>query len=120
MQKELYKIANKTDSKKIAEFLSKDGQLLLPFLEMISNTEQAIDELIDVVGKAAIESVLMLSAQQIAGNNSQARFAMVSAITAASMVLSRLVSVSCVLKSPVFVKKAKAAARKFQSLPMNL
>ena len=67
MQKELYKIANKTDSKKIAEFLSRDGQLLLPFLEMISNTEQAIDELIDVVGKAAIEAVLMLSAQQIAG-----------------------------------------------------
>ncbi len=68
MQKELYKITNKTDSKKIAEFLSKDGQLLLPFLEMISNTEQAVDELIDVVGKAAIEAVLMLSAQQIAGN----------------------------------------------------
>lgn len=68
MQKELYKIASKTDSKKIAEFLSKDGQLLLPFLEMISNTEQAVDELIDVVGKAAIEAVLMLSAQQIAGD----------------------------------------------------
>ena len=68
MQKELYKIASKTDSKKIAEFLSKDGQLLLPFLEMISNTEQAVDELIDVTGKAAIEAVLMLSAQQIAGD----------------------------------------------------
>ncbi len=30
MQKQSYKIANKTDSRKIAEFLSKDGQLLLP------------------------------------------------------------------------------------------
>ena len=68
MREQLYKITNKTDSKKIAEFLSKDGQLLLPFLEMISNTEQAVDELIDVVGKAAIEAVLMLSAQQIAGD----------------------------------------------------
>jgi len=68
MQKQLYKIANKTDSKKIAEFLSKDGQLLLPFLELICNTEQAVDELIDVVGKAAIEAVLTLSAQQIAGD----------------------------------------------------
>ena len=67
MREQLYKITNKTDSKKIAEFLSKDGQLLLPFLEMVSNTEQAVDELIDVVGKAAIEAVLMLSAQQIAG-----------------------------------------------------
>jgi putative transposase len=67
MAKELYQIASKTDSRKIAEFLSKDGQLLLPFLELVCNTEQAVDELIDVVGKAAIEAVLLLSAQQLAG-----------------------------------------------------
>ena len=67
MQKKLYQIASKTDSRKIVEFLSKDGQLLLPFLELICNTEQAVDELIDVVGKAAIEAVLLLSAQQVAG-----------------------------------------------------
>lgn len=68
MQEQLYKIANKSDSRNIAEFLSKDGQLLLPFLDLICNTEQAVDELIDVVGKAAIEAVLMLSAQHIAGD----------------------------------------------------
>ena len=67
MQKQSYQIANKADSRKIAEFLSKDGQLLLPFLELICNTEQAVDELIDVAGKAAIEAVLLLSAQQLAG-----------------------------------------------------
>jgi putative transposase len=67
MQEELYKIAGKNDSRKIAEYLSKDGQLLLPFLELICNTEQAVDELIDVVGKAAVEAVLVLSAQQVAG-----------------------------------------------------
>lgn len=67
MAKEFYQIADKLDSRKIAEFLSKDGQLLLPFLELICNTEQAVDELIDVVGKGAIEAVLLLSAQQIAG-----------------------------------------------------
>jgi len=67
MQKKFYKIAEKTDSRKIAEFLSKDGQLLLLLLEMICNTEQAVDELIDVVGKGAIEAVLLLSAEQIAG-----------------------------------------------------
>ena len=67
MQKKLYQITEKVDSRKIAEFLSKDGQLLLPFLDLICNTEQAVDELIDVVGKAAIESVLLLSARQIAG-----------------------------------------------------
>ncbi len=67
MQNKLYKIASKNDSRKIAEFLSKDGQLLLPFLDLICNTEQAIDELIDIVGKGAIEAVLLLSAQQLAG-----------------------------------------------------
>lgn len=67
MQTQSYQIAEKTNSRKIAEFLSKDGQLLLPFLELICNTEQAVDELIDVVGKAAIEAILLLSAQQIAG-----------------------------------------------------
>jgi putative transposase len=67
MRTQSYQIANKTDSRKIAEFLSKDGQLLLPFLELICNTEQAVDELIDVVGKAAIEAVLLLCAEQIAG-----------------------------------------------------
>jgi len=67
MQRKLYRIADKTDSRKIAEFLSKDGQLLLPFLELICNTEQAVDELIDVAGKGAIEAVLLLSAEQLAG-----------------------------------------------------
>ena len=67
MQKKLYQITDKVNSRKIAEFLSKDDQLLLPLLDLICNTEQAVDELIDVVGKAAIESVLLLSAQQIAG-----------------------------------------------------
>ena len=67
MRTQSYQNANKTDSRKIAEFLSKDGQLLLPFLDLICSTEQAVDELIDVVGKGAIEAVLLLSAQQIAG-----------------------------------------------------
>jgi len=67
MQKKVYQIAEKTDSRKIAEFLSKDGQLLLPFLELICNTELAVDELIDVVGKGAIEAILLLSGKQLAG-----------------------------------------------------
>lgn len=67
MRKQLYQIAGRTDSRKIAEFLSKDGQLLLPFLDLICNTEQAVDELIDVAGRGAIEAVLLLSAEQLAG-----------------------------------------------------
>lgn len=67
MRTQSYQITNKADSRKIAEFLSKDDQLLLPLLELICNTEQAVDELIDVAGRAAIEAVLLLSAEQIAG-----------------------------------------------------
>ena len=58
----LYQVAGKTDTRKIAEFLSQDGQLLLPFLELICNAEQAVDEVIKVTGKAAVEAILLLSA----------------------------------------------------------
>ena len=63
----LYQVAGKTDTRKIAEFLSQDGQLLLPFVELICNAEQAVDEVIKVTGKAAVEAILLLSAQQVAG-----------------------------------------------------
>ena len=62
----LYQVAGKTDTRKIAEFLSQDGQLLLPFLELICNAEQAVDEVIKVTGKAAVEAILLLSARQVA------------------------------------------------------
>ena len=67
MQKKAYQIAGSMDRRKIAEYLSKDGQLLLPLLELICNTENAIDEVIDLVGRGAIEAILTLSAQQLAG-----------------------------------------------------
>jgi len=67
MRQKAYQITEQTDRRKIAEYLSKDGQLLLPLLELICNTESAIDEVINVVGTAAIEAVLLLSAQQVAG-----------------------------------------------------
>ena len=67
MQKTAYQVAEKVDRRKIAEYLSKDGQLLLPLLELICHTENAIDEVIDLVGRGAIEAILMLSAEQVAG-----------------------------------------------------
>ena len=38
MQKKAYQISEQTDRRKIAECLSKDGQLLLPLLELVCNT----------------------------------------------------------------------------------
>ncbi len=67
MRKRDYQIVDKANSKKLAEFLCKDGQLLLPLVELITDTEMALDELIDITGRAAIEAVLTLSAQELAG-----------------------------------------------------
>ena len=62
-----YQIVDKTDSRKLAEFLCKEGQFLLPMVELITGTEMAVDELIEVTGRAAVEAVLTLSAQEVAG-----------------------------------------------------
>lgn len=67
MHQKDYQIVNKTNSKKLMEFLCREGQLLLPLVELITHTEMALDELIDVAGRAAIEAVLTLSAQELAG-----------------------------------------------------
>lgn len=66
--KQGYQVADRRDSRALSEFLSKDGQLLLPLLELIEKAELAVDELIDVAGRSTIEAVLTLSAQQVAGS----------------------------------------------------
>jgi len=67
MDKTTYQIADKTDSRKLTEFLCQEGQFLLPMVELITGAEIAVDELIEVTGRAAIEAVLTLSAQELAG-----------------------------------------------------
>ena len=62
-----YQVVSRSDRRALAEFLKKEGQLLLPMLELIEQAEMAVDELIDVAGRATIEAVLTLSAQQLAG-----------------------------------------------------
>ena len=67
MQKTDYQIIDKNDNKKLAGFLCQQGQLLLPMVELITQAEMAVDELIDVLGRATIEAVMTLSAQEVAG-----------------------------------------------------
>ena len=62
-----HQIIDRRDSRTLAEFLSGEGQALLPMLELIEQAEMAVDELIDVAGRATIEAVLTLSAQELAG-----------------------------------------------------
>jgi len=52
---------------RLAEFLSRNGQVLLPMVDLIEQSRLAVDELIDVAGRATIETVLQLSAEQVAG-----------------------------------------------------
>lgn len=62
-----YSIADRTDRRRITDFLARDGQWLLPLVELVEQAEVAIDEVIDVVGRSTIEAVLRLSAEQLAG-----------------------------------------------------
>jgi hypothetical protein len=39
-------------------FLTKNGQALLPMVELIEQSQLAVDQLIDVLGRASIEAVL--------------------------------------------------------------
>jgi putative transposase len=68
MQLRQYQISEKNNSRNLAQFLSQDGQGLLPMVELLCQAEMAVDQIIDVAGRATIEAVLTLSAQQIAGS----------------------------------------------------
>ena len=68
-----YQIAGVKDSEKLAAFLAKEGQSLLPFVGLVEGAKVAIDELIDVMGRATVEAVLVLSAQGVAGPKGQGR-----------------------------------------------
>jgi putative transposase len=63
----------KVGERKLTEFLVRNGQALLPMVELIEHSRMAIDELIDVMGRASIEAVLELSAAQVAGPPQQGK-----------------------------------------------
>ena len=50
-----YRIVSRDDSQSLAEYLTENGQILLPMVELIEGARMAIDELIDVLGRASIE-----------------------------------------------------------------
>jgi len=64
---ELYQIVEKKDSQALAGFLSRNGQALLPIVELIEQGQMVVEEFIEVLGRAALEAVLELSASQLAG-----------------------------------------------------
>ena len=67
----VYQIAGRKDISSLSDCLSQNGQMLLPMVEVIEQAQMAVDDFIDVLGRAALEAVLQLSAQQIAGPRHQ-------------------------------------------------
>lgn len=63
----------KLDHARLAALLARDGQLRLPMLDLIEHAQVAIDDLIDVMGRATIEAVLLMSAAQVAGPKRQGK-----------------------------------------------
>ena len=76
MKKQPYRIVGEeatASSRELADWLAKDGQLLIPLVELLEKGERAIDEVIDVMGRATVEAVLQMSAEQVAGPKAQGR-----------------------------------------------
>ena len=55
--KRTYEVTERADKRAIREFLKREGQFLLPMLELVEHAELAIDEVIEVMGRATIEAV---------------------------------------------------------------
>jgi transposase-like protein len=66
-----YQVVSKEDRAKLAEFLAKEGQQLLPLVDLVEQSRLAIDEMVDVMGQAVVEAVLSLSAISVAGERHQ-------------------------------------------------
>jgi transposase-like protein len=62
-----YQIASKKDSERLGQFLAQHGQALAPMVELIEQGRLAVEELVHDLGRAALEAVLLVSAEQVAG-----------------------------------------------------
>jgi putative transposase len=71
--KKNYQVISRQDRRALTHWLTKNGQGLLPLVELVKGAEIALEELIDVTGRATIEAVLELSALQVAGEPQRGR-----------------------------------------------
>ena len=70
---QIFESESPIDSQQVAAFLSNEGQLLLPMVELIKQAQCAVDDVIDVMGRATIEAILQMSAEQLAGPKQQGK-----------------------------------------------
>ena len=57
----------KTASAAMEKFAKANGPILLPLIELITQARMAVDEVVDNIGRQTIETILNLSAEQVAG-----------------------------------------------------
>ena len=57
----------KRSEEELRKHLCRKGQFLLPMVELVEPARMAVDEVIEVLGRASLEAVLDLSAAQVAG-----------------------------------------------------
>ena len=62
-----YHLVCKESSEGLGRYLARNGLVRLPMVELIEQSKMALDELIDVLGRAQIEAGLRLSAEGGAG-----------------------------------------------------
>ena len=71
--KKNYQVIGRQDRRALVHWLAKKGQGLLPLVELVAGAELALEELIDVTGRATIEAVLERPAMQVAGEPHRGR-----------------------------------------------
>ena len=62
-----YQIVGRKGSAALRQFLAKEGAALLPMVTLIEQGQLAVEELVGQLGKATLEAVLAVSAEQVAG-----------------------------------------------------
>src|SRR5262245_55071595 len=68
-----YQVIDRTDSRQLAEFLAKEGQLLLPMVELVEQAQIAIDEVIDVSVAQSLRQCYNSQLSRLPGQNIRAR-----------------------------------------------
>jgi len=62
-----YQITTRKGNAALRQFLAREGEVLLPMVELIEEGRLAVEELVNNLGRAALEAVLLVSAEQVAG-----------------------------------------------------
>ena len=62
-----YHVCPKGDRRRLADLLAQQGENLLPLLELLEDGRLAAESLMNELGRASLEALLLVSAEQIAG-----------------------------------------------------